>query len=293
MTLPKISILGEVLFDCFAEGVQVLGGAPFNVAWHLQALKQPSLFISCVGQDKAGDEVLSAMRGWGMHTEGLQQDPIHPTGRVEISLTDGEPHYSILDHQAYDHINFTALPQPKTCWLYHGSLALRHESAIEDFLQWRQIYNGKVFIDINLRAPWWSHQQLEKLIKGADWLKLNQEELRLLNPVGANTLDQLKRLMASYDLSAILLTQGAEGAQLCTADGEIYKIKPQQQSEIIDSVGAGDAFAAICLLGLIAHWPYQLMLERAQVFASALLSQRGAIVRQPEFYRSFIRQWQI
>ncbi|MBA1332725.1 carbohydrate kinase, partial [Candidatus Endoriftia persephone str. Guaymas] len=47
-------IFGEVLFDCFEDGSRVLGGAPFNVAWHLQALGAAPLFISRVGDDSLG-----------------------------------------------------------------------------------------------------------------------------------------------------------------------------------------------------------------------------------------------
>ena len=47
-------IFGEVLFDRFPDGSIVLGGAPFNIAWHLQAFKQSPLFISRVGDDPLG-----------------------------------------------------------------------------------------------------------------------------------------------------------------------------------------------------------------------------------------------
>lgn len=293
MLAPKIAVLGEVLFDSFADGVQVLGGAPFNVAWHLQAFEQQNVLISRIGQDAAGDQVFSAMQAWGMNTAGLQRDSAHPTGRVQISLVDSEPHYSILDHQAYDYIDVDAMPEFEAPWLYHGSLALRHIEARQKFLQWRKKYNGTVFVDINLRAPWWDHQQLQALLAGADWLKLNLDELLMLNPEGSDIEDQLRPLIARYGLSGIILTQAADGAQLHTAEGEVLTVKPTQRSDIVDTVGAGDAFAAVCLLGLMANWPYHLMLERAQDFASALLAHRGAIVRQRDFYQSFIRQWQL
>ena len=57
-------IFGEVLFDCFPDGSRVLGGAPFNVAWHLQALGLEPLFLSRVGRDAAGREIRTAMGEW-------------------------------------------------------------------------------------------------------------------------------------------------------------------------------------------------------------------------------------
>ena len=95
--MPKrIIIFGEVLFDCFPDGQKILGGAPFNVAWHLQAFKASPLFISRVGNDVEGDQIFRSMRQWGMITDGLQRDPEHPTGQVTVNFVDGEPEYDIV-----------------------------------------------------------------------------------------------------------------------------------------------------------------------------------------------------
>jgi len=83
-------IFGEVLFDCFPDGNSVLGGAPFNVAWHLQAFGMSPMMISSVGDDELGNKVKSAMQDWSMRTTGLQLDPVHPTGSVDIEFVDGE-----------------------------------------------------------------------------------------------------------------------------------------------------------------------------------------------------------
>lgn len=85
MTCERICLFGEVLFDHFPDGKQVLGGAPFNVAWHLQALGQAPLFISRVGTDPEGEQIRRSMDDWGMDLGGLQTDPALPTGRVSVS----------------------------------------------------------------------------------------------------------------------------------------------------------------------------------------------------------------
>ena len=74
-------VFGEVLFDCFPDGKTVLGGAPFNVAWHLQGLGLQPLFVSAVGNDAQGEEVRRTMQSWGMATTGLQTRAAFPTGR--------------------------------------------------------------------------------------------------------------------------------------------------------------------------------------------------------------------
>ncbi len=89
-------IFGEVLFDCFPDGSRVLGGAPFNGAWHLQAFGHSPLFVSRVGNDEAGQEIRSAMQVWGMDIGGLQLHVSHATGNVAVSLIEGEPHYDIV-----------------------------------------------------------------------------------------------------------------------------------------------------------------------------------------------------
>ena len=59
-------VIGEVLFDCFPDGSTVLGGAPFNVAWHLQAFGLRPLVVTRVGDDALGERVLTTMESWRM-----------------------------------------------------------------------------------------------------------------------------------------------------------------------------------------------------------------------------------
>ena len=132
MSLSEIQpvVFGEVLFDCFEDGSRVLGGAPFNVAWHLQAFGFSPLLISRVGDDPMGQQIRDTMQRWGMSVAGLQQDSAHPTGEVRISLSDGQPSFNILPDRAYDHIRADMIPPVTPSLTYHGSLGLRQpESA--------------------------------------------------------------------------------------------------------------------------------------------------------------------
>lgn len=98
------AIFGEVLIDQFPDGQQVLGGAPFNVAWHLQAFGQHPCFISRVGKDATGATIRKAMADWGMNIENLQIDHNYPTGTDKVTIDKDEPSYEILAGQAYDFI---------------------------------------------------------------------------------------------------------------------------------------------------------------------------------------------
>jgi fructokinase len=179
-------VFGEVLFDRFPDGSVVLGGAPFNVAWHLQAFGQAPLFISRVGDDPLGRQVRDTMRDWGMDSDGLQLDSVHPTGTVEVRFEAGEPHYENVDQRAYDFVAADSLPSLQSAGLiYHGTLALRGQASRDAFNKLTEQLSAPRFLDVNLRAPWWSKDAVLSLIGTRTWLKLNGHELAALTPNGA------------------------------------------------------------------------------------------------------------
>ena len=94
------AVFGEVLFDRFEDGSSVLGGAPFNVVWHLQGFGLEPLLISRVGNDRLGEQVIAAMESWGMDTRGIQFDKDHPTGTVNVTLNNGQPTFDIVPERA-------------------------------------------------------------------------------------------------------------------------------------------------------------------------------------------------
>jgi len=290
MSDQRLCIFGEVLFDHFPDGARVLGGAPFNVAWHLQAFGQTPRFISRVGHDPEGDAVRTAMRDWGMDTGGLQADPGRPTGRVSVSFSDGEPEYDIVEQCAYDAIELKAADV--SCrLLYHGSLALREPASRHTAQQLRESGPEIVFVDVNLRSPWWQRTQVLEMLNGADWVKLNNAELELLHPTTEPGPAQAAAFLAMHGLQGLVLTHGSAGAEVITADGGRFTVSPAAELEVVDTVGAGDAFSSVMILGLTNDWPLDLTLQRAQDFASRLVGRRGATVADRAFYTTFINDW--
>jgi fructokinase len=287
---PGPTIFGEVLFDCFPDGSRVLGGAPFNVAWHLQAFGLAPRLVSRVGNDRDGEQVRSAMRDWGMVTADLQTDPSRPTGKVEVSFSDGEPAYQIVADCAYDHI--TPVQSRPVRLLYHGSLAVRAPTSSACLAGLRAAGPQTVFIDVNLRPPWWRADDVHALLTGADWVKLNSDELALLGD-GTSDSTAARDFLARYRLQGLLVTRGAGGANLLLANGEHIQVAPLAGIPVIDTVGAGDALASVMLLGLLSDWPLATALQRAQQFASAIVGRRGATIAERDFYQAFARQWQL
>ena len=355
MTLQHLPCLfGEILIDVFPDGREVLGGAPFNVAWHLQGFGLTPLLISRVGADAAGERIRAAMAAWGMTLDGLQTDPERPTGRVTVNLRDGEPSFDIVADSAWDFIAADELPDLIPTIVYHGSLALRNPvsaAALEALLARRgaglsgpnatpaatrtpperQVGSrarSLRFVDVNLRPPWWQGEVVMRLLDGADWAKLNQDELAWLTsapgrdpgpqsgsgqgdaanargaepapegqpagPLGAADLVSLARaagaLRARHGLTGLVLTLGAAGALGLVEGGEPIQVSPEP-APLVDAVGAGDAFAAVTLLGLLHHWPLSLTLERAQTFAARIVQLRGATAPDPALYQDLCLAW--
>jgi fructokinase len=285
-------LFGEVLYDCFPDGQAVLGGAPFNVAWHLQGFGLAPLFISRVGDDPLGHRVRDAMHKHGMDASGLQLDSAHPTGKVTITLTENSHSFDIMADQAYDYIARDALPPlPDTALFYHGSLAARSPVAAHTLAFLCERFANRRLVDVNLRSPWWQQATVLKLVKGAWLAKLNDEELLQLVPNAAGDAMRIQQLIAQAGLQLLLITRGAAGAELHTADGDSFLVTPDAGTGVVDTVGAGDALTSVLIAGVLQGWPYRETLERAQVFASAIVGRRGAIVEEPEFYDPYNEAW--
>jgi len=288
---PRPVVFGEVLFDTFPDGTAVLGGAPFNVAWHLHGFGAAPRFISRIGDDTHGARICEAMQAWGMDRDGLQRDLDHPTGTVRVELHgDGGHSFAILPDQAYDYIDpaaaHHALPADAGL-LYHGSLIRRGASA--KALDALAASGLPRFVDVNLRAPWWQADALLGVVAGARWVKLNDEELLALG--GAGSLEAVaERFRADHGIELLIVTRGAEGALFVGAEGREAE-RPQAAAEVVDTVGAGDAFAAVSLLGLLRGWAPATIIGRALAFAADICGIRGATVADPALYRRHLESW--
>ena len=68
-------------------------------------------------------------------------------------------------------------------------------------------------------------------------------------------------------------------------------VEPERNIEIVDTVGAGDAFTSVIVLGLLQDWPLQVTMRRAQDFASRICGQRGATSQDSKMYQSLVTAW--
>lgn len=295
--LPRPLIVGEVLFDCFSDR-QVLGGAPFNVAWNLKGLGLDPCMVTSVGDDVLGQQVLRAMQRWGLDSVGVQIDKNHPTGRVDIQTLRGEPTYQFWDDVAFDYMSPCGnwLDELSIGLLYHGSLAQRHLHSRNSILTLRQKASCPVFVDVNIRLPHFDPKWATFLLTDADHVKLNEFELQqLTGQTDTQSLEQPERwqyrmqlgrqLMQSYNIKQLWITAGDQGAAWLGCDEQFTQVQAAPVTNIIDTVGAGDALAAAVIFGIMTSQPPRVSLEAGARLASRVCGIRGAIAHQTAFYR--------
>lgn len=288
-TNRPVLVFGEALFDCFPSGEQVLGGAPFNVAWHLQALGDDPVFISRIGDDELGQKILTAMRDWGMATHTMQVDPAHQTGQVEVTIIENQPYYTITPDCAYDFISAGGMENlPESGILYHGTLGVRNSISRDCLARIAQQPDLSVFLDVNLRSPWWQQQEVFDWLEQARWVKVNEDELHQLGFVSADICESMHKLQTQFQLEQLIVTQGAKGALVLAADGSLSQQTVAPVKHIVDTVGAGDGFSALYIHGLRSGWPIEKTLTVAQRFAAKVIGLRGAIATESTFYQEFL-----
>jgi len=294
----SIALFGEVLADVFPDRY-VLGGAPFNAARHLQAFGLSPTMITRIGDDTLGHELLDEMTRLGMNLSGVQRDTEYPTGQVKVHMEATGHRFEILPEQAYDHIRADELIVTVTppAAIYFGTLAQRSPEsryALDIFLA-----NSKSprFLDINLRQPWFDLNTIERSLLLAHRLKINDEELAIvagiLNLTASSPEHQAALLIENYDLQCVLVTCGEGGAWLLERGKEVIRAMGKTTGPLADTVGAGDGFAAVYLLGDMLGWPTETTLERANEFAAAICAIRGAAPETEAFYAPFKLEWKL
>jgi fructokinase len=294
-----VVLFGEVLADIFPDR-SVLGGAPFNVARHLRAFGQNPVLITRLGNDALRDEVLKAMTQNEMETLGVQCNNHHPTGQVRVHLKDGCHHFEILPLQAYDFIHPAVVRMAALsvhpALVYFGTLAQRHEISRRALKTLLRSTNAAKFLDINLRAPWYEEKTLRQSLQYADIVKLNDDELDVMAEMFGlqknSPEDQAQELMVQFGIGKIVVTCGEEGSWQIDRDGK--KVETTIKNSVallVDTVGAGDGFASVWILGTLLRWPMAMTLERANAFAASICGIRGALPDRVDFYKPFIQRW--
>jgi fructokinase len=273
-----IVCLGELLWDSLPLGL-FLGGAPFNVACHLHTLGRDVAVVSRVGDDALGHEALRRLHVRGVSTELVQIDESLPTGFVEVTLdAAGVPEYVIVEPAAWDAIETKLSAKARidtASAVVFGTLAQRSPASREAVRTLVQVPGLKV-LDLNLRPPFDAPEVIKWSLEAADVLKLSDEELvhlQSLLGLPARADEALEALASRYALKAACVTRGARGA-LLWQEGEVFE-HGGYHVEVQDTVGAGDAFLAAFLVGLLQDVKGEPLLRYANHLGAYVASRLG------------------
>ena len=301
-------VFGEALVDDFGTE-QIVGGAPFNVARNLAAFMAPQLMVTRIGDDRNGAVVRAEFERFAMSSAGLQLDAMEETGRVVVERTPGGHRFSIVPNQAYDYIAapaaLAAVAAVDAGVVYFGTLAQRSERARAALFAVLDATGATRYLDLNLRAGQVDERCVFHSLQAADIVKVNEEELQSLfewyfqiKPTDpALTADEVRAscraLLRMFSLEALIVTLGHRGSVYFGRDDAepiVHRDNPAPPF-VIDTVGAGDAFSAIFLLGRMRGWPLETSLARANEFAGAICAIPGAVPRDMGFYDKWMTRW--
>lgn len=308
VSATTVVVVGEALVDDFGTE-QIVGGAPFNVARNLAAFMAPQLMVTRIGADRNGAVVRAEFERFAMSSAGLQQDAMEETGRVVVERAPGGHRFSILPNQAYDFIAtpaaLAAVAAVDAGIVYFGTLAQRAERSRAAVFAVLEATGATRYLDLNLRGDQVGEQCVTASLHAANIVKVNEEELQALfqwyfqiKPTDpALTAEEVRAscraLMQMFALDALIVTLGHRGSVYFGRDLEqpiVHRDNPAPPF-VIDTVGAGDAFSAIFLLGRMRGWPLETTLARANEFAGAICAIPGAIPRDMGFYDKWMTRW--
>ena len=272
--------IGEILWDMLPAG-KALGGAPANFAYHALRLGEEGWVVSAIGDDPLGAEIMEIVAEKRLNHLIAVTD--QPTGTVRVSLDAKRvPSYNITEDVAWDNIPFTpemealAARADAVCF---GSLVQRMASrdSVLRFLRATRPEALRVF-DINLRQHYYSREVIDESLKLADILKINDEEIRIVADMfglGDDDTAACRALIARYGLQLVILTKGADGSEVITADESF----PQKAGKVkvVDTVGAGDSFTAAFVVAYLRGLSLSDAQRLANETAAYVCSCKGAM----------------
>ena len=179
----NILSFGEILWDVYPD-TKCLGGAPLNFAAHLKKHGENVFMMSAVGNDDLGNEAKKHIDALGISAKYITELKDKTTGRCMVTLDENKvPLYNLLQDVAYDYISWDKITDSFDV-LYFGTLALRSENNFHQIN--KLIKEGEfkhVFVDINIRPPFYSEESVTFSIEKATVLKISIEELPVVSEI--------------------------------------------------------------------------------------------------------------
>jgi fructokinase len=288
-TSPQVICYGEILWDILPTG-EVPGGAPMNVAYHLNKLGHSPAVITRIGKDERGSALIGLLRGKNISTDFVQLDKLLPTGIVYATPNEHkEMQYDIVAPVAWDVIEWNdELPGlfNNENYFVYGSLIARNLTSRDTLFRLLEVAKNKV-LDINLRPPHYDNALLRDLLSKCNIAKLNHDELNFIcSWFGqySSTEDKMNLVLEKFNLDTLIVTMGGEGAMINIA-GKIYS-HPGYKVVVQDTVGSGDSFLAAIISGFINKSKPADQLDFACAVGALVTSKKGG---WPDYELSDVR----
>lgn len=289
--MQKITSIGEILFDMYPD-FKKLGGAPFNFIYHVTRLTGYGNFVSRIGNDSNGDDILSILKKKKISKDFIQIDENHETGEAVPKLNDEKtPDWEIKTQRAYDYIEDTPalqnLIKNETDCLYFGTLAQREDKSRETI---QSLFKNKLtfFCDLNIRQNFYTKEILETSLKTADVLKLNEDELKILNdtflPFEYDFSKTARNIKDKFKIDMLCVTLGGSGSSIFKDDIEDHYEIELKKEDIVDTVGAGDAYASVLCIGYLKKISVKKINNISSYFASKIVRIDGALPEDDSIY---------
>jgi len=288
----KITAIGEILFDIYPEKKR-LGGAPFNFIYHIWKITGEANFISSVGNDENGNEILRFLNSAGFNKKYISVDEEHPTGTVHVKIRkDKTPQYIMSTENSSDFIkldeSIIRLIKSETDLLYFGTFSQRSKTTRNTItsLLGKRI---KYFCDLNLRHNFYTQEIIDTALFKSNVVKVNEAELNIINKeiynYSINPDVLIQKLIEDFSLDLLCITRGAKGATLASkTELDTFKIDLLHP---IDTLGAGDAYSAILCLGYLNNMPLKEINRLANRFAADICMVDGAIPKKDSIYSDY------
>ncbi len=285
--------IGEILWDLLPSG-KMLGGAPANFAYHANQLGAEGIPVSAVGDDELGSELTSDLKQLGVDTSYIQVNSDKPTGTVNVTFSNNEPQYEIVENVAWDNLKLS----DELLNLFTKADAVCFGTLAQRTKENRGVINALIseldsscikYFDLNLRQSFYSKELIDHLIRLSDILKLNNDELEVISKIyklNGNRIVRCRELIRKFELNMIVLTIGSEGSLIITA--EDYSQSVPVVTKIEDTIGAGDSFSAAIVIGLLHNVEIHELNAFANEVSSHVCSQKGGTPILPENLKKWI-----
>ncbi|MDX6280244.1 MAG: 2-dehydro-3-deoxygluconokinase [Kribbellaceae bacterium] len=290
--VPRAVCLGEAMIMLAAETGAPLedvetfrrsvGGAECNVAGGLAALGIPTGWISRLGADGFGRHVLRDLESRGVEVGGVEDDPTRPTGLYVKHTINGRTrmhYYRSGSAAAAMDADFLDRPAVRNrlvgAELVHttgitAAISTTAAELLDRLAALRDSLGFTLSVDLNWRPALWRDTDpapLWRLLRAADVVLIGADEAALFT--GTGDADQLREL---FGPGATIVVKSDAHVALALEPGGRRTEVPALTVDVIEPVGAGDAFAAGYLAGTLQGLPMEQRLRLGHLSAAAVLA---------------------